>query len=851
MSNRHTDDATVLRTDSSISRSFSGSTKVRPGEADAPRVLKSRFVLEEKLGSGGMGTVFRAKDLRKVEARDRQPFLAIKVLNNDFREHPEAFIALQREAAKSQSLAHPNIVTIYDFDKDGDVPFMTMELLEGQELAELLRAYPNGLPESMAWPVIRGMCAGLEHAHGAGIVHADFKPGNVFVSPANAPKILDFGIARAVQLTDVHGEDTLFDPGRLAALTPAYASREMLAGDNPEPRDDLYSLGIVIYLILTGHHPYGRMSAEDAAREGLKPERPKGLTRRQWGAVQRCLAFNRQDRPEDIAEVKRYLLDPSPWPARSLLAAAATLIVALTANYLLGEEELSEVKQEVRQTTLVDAQRARLSGLLDAATFDANWEQNVATEFATLDGLDQAAQVRNEIAGRIRDTYSAYILSLDDPDRAIGLLARGAAYGDLGATARTVEQRAFDRVWRLLAQPRPEVEWLDALAQESARVHTAFPDSLLLAELDLAVADTLEVLVREALDTGRTAVAERLLAELEPKLFDAETRESLAAAVAAANQRAQRARQARLLAEERRAQEAALDEALGVSCLRLDTGRLQTLAAAEALDSEQVLEKLASRFSECVTQLAELDPDRAARLERDIVGHFGRDLLAAGVAVDPCALSYLVGNGAQTGRQGYCADRIGGDDQGPKLVVLPTEDGSGRFAMTKQEISWAQFKRFCVELEGCRPAELERLQIDNRLLQADDRLPVTGVSLATAQAFARWLSETTGHTYRLPTHSEWRWAARGDPDPNRNCRVQIDGLERGRSPVPAATGAANEFGLINMLGNVQEWVFENGGVVAVGGSYGDPIGACIAATERPHDGGPAADTGFRLVREIS
>ena len=88
--------------------------------ADAPRVLKQRFVLDEKLGSGGMGTVFRAKDLRKVEARDRNPYVAVKVLNNDFREHPEAFIALQREAAKSQALSHRNIVSIYDFDKDGD-----------------------------------------------------------------------------------------------------------------------------------------------------------------------------------------------------------------------------------------------------------------------------------------------------------------------------------------------------------------------------------------------------------------------------------------------------------------------------------------------------------------------------------------------------------------------------------------------------------------------------------------------------------------------------------------------------------------------------------------------------------
>ena len=256
MSDTRQEDVTVLRSDTSVS--ISNSFDSAPGEADVPRVLKQRFVLDEKLGSGGMGSVFRAKDLRKVEARDRQPYLAVKVLNNNFREHPEAFIALQREAAKSQSVSHPNIVSIYDFDKDGDLPFITMELLEGRELADLLRAYPNGLPADCAWSVIRGLCEGLMYAHEAGVVHADFKPGNVFVSSDDIPKILDFGIARAVQVN--RGENDDFDPSRLTALTPAYASPEMLSGEEPELRDDIYSLGIVIYLVLTGKQPIRQSS---------------------------------------------------------------------------------------------------------------------------------------------------------------------------------------------------------------------------------------------------------------------------------------------------------------------------------------------------------------------------------------------------------------------------------------------------------------------------------------------------------------------------------------------------------------------------------------------------------------
>ncbi len=849
MSNEHREDVTILRTDPSISRSISGEGA---GEADAPRVLKQRFVLEEKLGSGGMGTVFRAKDLRKVEARDRQPYLAIKVLNNDFREHPEAFIALQREAAKSQILSHPNIVSIYDFDKDGDIPFMTMELLEGQELAAMLRAYPNGLPEPVAWSVIRGICAGLAHAHEAGIVHADFKPGNVYVGSSGIPKILDFGIARAVQLTDVQGDDTLFDPARLAALTPAYASREMLAGDNPELRDDLYSLGIVIYLTLTGHHPYGRLSAEDAAAEGLKPERPKGVSRRQWQVIARCLSFNRQNRPESVAEVQKFLLTPSPWRSRSVLAAAATLVLALSVNYFIGDAELTEVKEEVRQTTLLDAQIGRLNALLAIPAFTDGWEDSLEAEYDGLialgaqngsaEGAQALTATREAMALRIRDTYAEHVLALEDLDRALVLLKRGERYGPMAEARSILETRAVARVRFLLDNPRPEADWLQMLNAELTRVPEAFPDSAALAELELEVSETLEMLVADALDARRTEEAALLLGELGPRLFDAVVLEELQGALKAT--RAHLAAESEALRRDQaeQARLAALTEALDVSCLRLDIPELKALVDG-LKKSAAGFDAISERLSGCLVQLAELDPDRAQSMQRTAEQTFG-DAVILVAAVDPCRASYLIGNGAQSGRQGFCVDNLSSGAQGPKLVVLPDESGTGRFAMTREEISWAQFRQFCIELEGCAPDELEQVVVD-------DRLPVTGISLETAEAYARWLSERSGFTYRLPTREEWVWAAQGQPDPNRNCRVSIDGIERGLSPVAAETGQGNDYGLRNMLGNVQEWVFDDDRLSAMGGSFADPIGLCLATTARGHRGEGAADTGFRLVRELS
>ncbi len=189
-------------------------------------VLKGRFFLEAVLGAGGMGVVYKAKDSLKVEAQDRDPYLAIKVLSDEFKSHPEAFISLQRESRKSQRIAHPNIVNVYDFDRDGDTVFMTMEFLDGSPLDQLIRQYKStGLPTDDAWEIIKGMSSALSHAHAENIIHSDFKPGNVFVTNRGIAKVFDFGIARAVaqveHLDDNPEDRTVFDAGNLGALTPA------------------------------------------------------------------------------------------------------------------------------------------------------------------------------------------------------------------------------------------------------------------------------------------------------------------------------------------------------------------------------------------------------------------------------------------------------------------------------------------------------------------------------------------------------------------------------------------------------------------------------------------------------
>lgn len=263
--------------------------------------LNGRFVLEECLGIGGMGTVYKALDLRKLEASDRKPYIAIKVLNLQFSTHPKSLIALQREARKAQQLAHRNIVTVYDFDRDGPTVFLTMEYLSGQSLNRVLRA-PDfaGLPYAKAMPIIIGMGNALAYAHERGFVHCDFKPANVFLTDRGEVKVIDFGIARGFQQPADDADQTVFDPGSLGGMTPAYASPEMFEHREPDPRDDIYALACVSYELLTGKHPYNRLSATEARAKNVKPEPPKSLSRGQWKVLRQALSLDRATRTPTV-----------------------------------------------------------------------------------------------------------------------------------------------------------------------------------------------------------------------------------------------------------------------------------------------------------------------------------------------------------------------------------------------------------------------------------------------------------------------------------------------------------------------------------------------------------------------
>ena len=344
-------------------------------------VLKDRFVIEQVLGRGGMGVVYLARDLRKEETDDRDPYIAVKVLSEDFRRDPRMVVALQRESRKAQTLAHPAIATVYDFDRDGDLVYLTMEVLEGKPLDEVIKANPSGLEPANAFAINRGLCLGLAYAHNKNIIHSDFKPGNVFLTDDERTKILDFGIARAApasafgngpsrkyshtQKNPIEAVDEAdFDAGQLGALTPAYASCEMFEGADPHPADDVYALAIVLYQLLTGLHPFKGAPATTARDQGMTPAPIPGLKRRQWKALQRGLAFAREARSQHAAE---FLADVEGSPKLRLALAASVLLLGVMGGYLAFDQaqQARVARPDVAFAALPQETRIAFRSLLD------------------------------------------------------------------------------------------------------------------------------------------------------------------------------------------------------------------------------------------------------------------------------------------------------------------------------------------------------------------------------------------------------------------------------------------------------------------------------------------------------
>ena len=228
-------------------------------------VLGGRYRLVELLGQGGMATIYRARDAQL----DRD--VAVKLLRTEFGRDPDFLARFRDEARAAASLNHPNIVAVFDFGEEDSGPYIVMELIDGQDLASILRE--NGpLPPRQAARVSAEVAKALHAAHVRGIVHRDVKPSNILVGRDGRVKVADFGIARAL------AESQITLPGTTMGSVH-YFSPEQARGEPATQASDIYALGIVLYECLTGQRPFSGdgAAAVALARLTTTPPRPSAL----------------------------------------------------------------------------------------------------------------------------------------------------------------------------------------------------------------------------------------------------------------------------------------------------------------------------------------------------------------------------------------------------------------------------------------------------------------------------------------------------------------------------------------------------------------------------------------------
>jgi serine/threonine protein kinase len=841
--NANTDDDSTIIGNPEDDTTYIASLERQPeskGNTEAGRLLKNRFVLEEKIGSGGMGDVYKALDLRQQEAQDKDPYIAVKLLNDSFSRHKDAFVSLQREVSRMRGIPHPNIMAVFDFDKEGTTVFMTAELLDGKPLDDYLKEHPEGVSEDDARNIVDGICEGLKRAHNAGIVHSDFKPGNIFYTKDKTAKVFDFGIARAVSNPDeleAEGEKTVFDAGSLGALTPTYASYEMLKGMDPSKSDDVYAVALVAYELFGGKHPYDRVPADKALDRGLKPKRLAGLKRRHWKALEKALALKGEDRTQTIDEFHANFFSEDP-PYLRYAAIAATLVAAAGAVTYSALNEKVKPEEVTQWETASEVNRTTLNARLSNAVFDSpDWHDQVESALRQWKATDfSMAQNPDDVIDEWAIDWGVVLASVDDPD----------SENDIPSMERRVLDTYVEEITRLrkdaqgFGRSQEEVEQAIGILEQAEGYLVVVKEHY--AHIDRSSVNLVEGMVDQGLEQQRFLLANLL----EKARIEAERVEAARLADEATKAREEREekRNTEYLGH-RKELESILKCKGNIPPDKLEDAGVRLRAMKTLFPEQFALDTpgIVTAFEGCIKRrIGYADPERARDVKRVVMSYLPGESRIIGIEIDdrdPCMARGLEGQGDRS--RSFCSDRLGVGGAGPQLVVIPAGGRVDKFAISKTEVKVADYNQFC-EKTGCQT------------LAGSRSIPATNLSVTQATAYMTWLSQQSGKTYRLPTVDEWELAARGEGEPlddNINCTVDSRGVRLGEKLLSTLSGKPNGYGLFNHVGNAREWAVQaDGSLVALGGAHTDPKAECTLDKRVAHGGVSDPVTGFRVLRII-
>jgi formylglycine-generating enzyme required for sulfatase activity len=304
---------------------------LRAAALDTDTVLARRYRLIELIGEGGMSRVYKALDQQAETPGAAPAVIAVKVLKSSFAEPAASFAALSTQVHRWRRLAHPNIVRLFDCERDGSIAFITMEYLSGESTYAQLHRRPVGRPVPLAAAEARLIIAAvgnaLEYAHAQKVVHGDLKPGNVMVTRESGIKVIDFGMTRWLARP---GSADLAAAGASAA-TPHYASPQLMAGEEPCPSDDVFGLACLAYELLTGVHPFDGEAHTRNAFESAPPQRP-GITPSEHAALVHALQTDPARRTATIRQFTAEFAPAAPrssrprWPLFVGAAATAAIV---------------------------------------------------------------------------------------------------------------------------------------------------------------------------------------------------------------------------------------------------------------------------------------------------------------------------------------------------------------------------------------------------------------------------------------------------------------------------------------------------------------------------------------------
>ncbi len=400
---------------------LSSSGEIDHGRFEPGTLLGGRYRIIGRLGRGGMGEVYRADDLKLG-----QP-VALKFLPPDVDRDPARLTQLHTEVRMARQVSHPNVCRVYDIDEIEGHTFLSMEYVDGEDLASLLRRIGR-FPEDRGLEIARQICAGLSAAHERGVIHRDFKPANVMLDASGRVRITDFGLA------GLSGES-------IRAGTPAYMAPEQLAGSEVTARSDIYALGLVLYELFTGKRALeGANLAElihkrEQSDITLPSEIVRDLTQEIESAIMRCLRPRPEDRPSSALVVAGLL--PGGDPLAAALAAGETPSPEMVAA--AGSNEAISLRTAVAAAVFVVISLAAITFMFERVML-ANRSPLAKPPVALQDRADEALR---------RLGYGDQVQS-----RAHGL---GTSLDFARYIDRTIQTP--DR-WSLLRQGRPETFYL-------------------------------------------------------------------------------------------------------------------------------------------------------------------------------------------------------------------------------------------------------------------------------------------------------------------------------------------------------------------------------------------------------